>query len=263
MGKGYIHRDKHDKNYTCISNSVLFDERLTDTAAVLVSRILSIDDSKWDWSKEGLRIKVNMKEHAFNSAFKLLRELGYIVLKESRKANGQNSYEWHIYENPYMEEQPHDNQGVASQVQLSNNYISNKELNTDVLNINQSIDEGRLMEIEKNFRKQIEFEILEQRFASKSPVERKIMHELVDLAIDVLQSNTPTYRIGREEKPRVVVESCLKKLTCENIEQTADNVFRYENPIKNSESFMLTALYKSIFTMGTQSNAKVNAEIAG
>ena len=258
MCKGFIHRDKHDKNYTCISNSVLFDDNLTDTSTVLISRILSIDDRKWDWSKEGLRIKANLKEHAFNNAFKLLRKFGYIVLEEKRKPNGQNSYEWHIYESPYTDTPPLDNPPAANQRQLNNNHLNKKELNNNALNINQSTSDGL---IERNFKEQIEFDILENRCADKPSAERKILQDLVSLAVEVLQSNIPTYRIGREEKPRTVVESRLKKLTCEDMEHTAHNIYTYDKPIADPAAFMLTALYKATITTETQSNAKVNAEI--
>ena len=116
-------------------------------------------------------------------------------------------------------------------------------------------------EIAENFKNQIDFDVLERRFEDGSPVERRILGELTDLAIDVLQSKAQTYRIGREDKTRTVVESCLKKLTCENMEQTVHNIFSYDKEISDPFAFNLTALYKASLTCQTQSNAKVNSEI--
>jgi predicted transcriptional regulator len=258
---GKFYRNEHISNFSVYSNDILFDNSLTETAKCLMFVILSLADN-WNFSKEGLRAKCQMGRTAFNNALSNLEKYGYVKITKERGKNGEFAYSWEIHETPQANEQDviktnTEKTSADSEPLINTNQQNTNKTNTNISNINQSITSDT---IERNFKEQIEFEVLEKRFEDKPHGEKKILQNLVDLAVEVLQSNSVSFRIGREEKPKAVVESRLKKLTCEDIEHIVENIFNYANPIADPSAFMLTALYKASFTTEAQSNAKANSE---
>lgn len=109
----HIERDGHHSNYTCISNSVLRDERLSFEVMAFMVKILSLPDD-WSFSVKGIAKISKVGERTVYRYFKELEECGYLSkerIKDERGCFVDTSY--FFRENPLAindisEQKPHD-----------------------------------------------------------------------------------------------------------------------------------------------------------
>ena len=97
-----IFRVKKDKNYTCMSNHHLTNNKLSLNARGLFSYILYLPDS-YKITIEGLHYSLGVGKTTIRSCINELIETGYIVRRQTRGTNGRFcEYEYDIYENPEL-----------------------------------------------------------------------------------------------------------------------------------------------------------------
>lgn len=109
----HIERDGHHSNYTCISNAVLRDERLSFEVMAFMVKILSLPDD-WSFSVKGIAKVCKVGERTVYRYFKELEECGYLRkerIKDERGCFVDTSY--FFTENPLaindiMEQNPPD-----------------------------------------------------------------------------------------------------------------------------------------------------------
>lgn len=87
---------------------------------------------------------------------------------------------------------------------------------------------------------------------------RKIVDEMVMIISDVFCGTTPTVRVGRDNLPRGVVISRLRKLDSEHILYIVSEIEHNSAKIRNMKSFLITSLYNAPATM----ESTISAEFA-
>lgn len=100
-----IERDGHHSNYTCISNAVLRDERLSFEVMAFMVKILSLPDD-WSFSVKGIAKVCKVGERTVYRYFKELEECGYLRkerIKDERGCFVDTSY--FFTENPVAEKE--------------------------------------------------------------------------------------------------------------------------------------------------------------
>ena len=95
-----IVRSKRRETYTKIDNEIF--KNVEDLVAVgLLAYLLSLPDD-WIVYKTSIYPKFKQGRGAVDKAFKILKELGYLVGKNKRAETGKmNGYEWIVYETPF------------------------------------------------------------------------------------------------------------------------------------------------------------------
>lgn len=140
-------RVEKNKNFTCMSNVHLRDNRLTLKAKGLLSLILSLPDD-WTYSVAGLTSIVPEGERAIEHALKELKVNGYVSINKKTPAqtdSGRYEYEYIIREIPDQKQDPQNStlettplkqhvrkQGVENNTLETWPYINNVKPNTDV-----------------------------------------------------------------------------------------------------------------------------------
>ena len=82
-----IERDGHHSNYTCISNAVLRDERLSFEVMAFMVKILSLPDD-WSFSVKGIAKICKVGERTVYRYFKELEECGYLRKERIKDERG-------------------------------------------------------------------------------------------------------------------------------------------------------------------------------
>jgi hypothetical protein len=72
---------------------------------------------------------------------------------------------------------------------------------------------------------------------------------VISLGADVLCSNSPTMRIGKQDLPKEMVVQRLLSLDFTHIEYVFESMERSETPIRNMRAYLLTALYNAPTTI--------------
>ncbi len=83
----HIERDGHHSNYTCISNAVLRDERLSFEVMAFMVKILSLPDD-WSFSVKGIAKVCKVGERTVYRYFKELEECGYLRKERIKDERG-------------------------------------------------------------------------------------------------------------------------------------------------------------------------------
>ena len=99
-------RVQKNKNFTVMSNTHLFDKKLSLKAAGLLSKILALPDN-WNYSIKGLCAICKESETAVKSALNELRDNRYVIVERidpSSETGGRIQYEYFVYEQPQGEE---------------------------------------------------------------------------------------------------------------------------------------------------------------
>lgn len=100
-----VFRINKTKDFTIMSNHHLKNRNLTLKAKGLMSLMLSLPDD-WDYSMKGLVSICQENGTAVKTALKELKDNGYLKITGHREESGKFTYEYNIYENPYIENQP-------------------------------------------------------------------------------------------------------------------------------------------------------------
>lgn len=89
----------HVSNYTCISNKLLKDVRLSNKSIGLMAKILSLPED-WDFSYEGLASICKDGIGSIGSSIKELKKYGYIKITPFYQNGRIIDWMYDVYENP-------------------------------------------------------------------------------------------------------------------------------------------------------------------
>lgn len=109
-------------------------------------------------------------------------------------------------------------------------------------NTNLSIDYD---EVENEIKFQIEYDVLAERDYGG------VLDEIVRLMTDTYCYASDIVRINKQLIPIQTVRKRLSMVTAEHIEYVISSLEKNKSIIKNMRAYLLTALYNSIDTMGT------------
>ncbi len=84
----------------------------------------------------------------------------------------------------------------------------------------------------------------------------------IDIMLDAICSSAKTIRIAKEEMPTEVVKSRFLKLDSSHLEFVYDCINNNTTQVKNTKSYMLTALYNAPVTMDTYFTQLVNYHLS-
>lgn len=137
-----IHRTKHKKDYTVMSNYHFKDYGLSLKAKGLMSLMLSLPDD-WDFSLNGLISMCKDNKTSVLGAIEELKSYGYLEITNIPPHKGHNRYStvWEIHESPILRNSKCDSQNEKhkkrnskcdsqNQPQSNTNKSNTKELNT-------------------------------------------------------------------------------------------------------------------------------------
>ena len=104
-----------DKNFTCISNALIFDKNLSSDAKILMFQMLAVKADKWNVNDEGLCTLLGKGLKAMKRALAELIQHGYLfkyqVKDEQTKQFRHNRYDF--YESPMLN--PHFGKSVQNE----------------------------------------------------------------------------------------------------------------------------------------------------
>lgn len=173
-----ITRDAHQKNYTCVSNQVLRDERLSLEAKGFMAVVLSLPD-EWEFSVRGMASLCGvtktvvyriMAELESSGHIKRTREKGddgrflefkYTFFETPEPLSEKPYIEEPFLENPYMEEplpenpymekplsgiQPQSNTNISSIENIINTFFINRSDQSDEKEEFYEVDKGGVSE---------------------------------------------------------------------------------------------------------------------
>jgi hypothetical protein len=86
---------------------------------------------------------------------------------------------------------------------------------------------------------------------------------LVDIIADTICSSKPYIVIAGEKTPKIIVADRLLRLNCNHIEYVMDSLKKGTAKVRNIKSYMLTALYNSVSTIGHYYRAEANFDMNG
>ena len=96
-----IHRNEHTENFTVLSNALLRDERLSDSALRLLVFMMSCADD-WNFSIKGLSKQLKWPERKLMRLVNELKKAGYIEQRTQFDENGKfKPNSWHVYEDSH------------------------------------------------------------------------------------------------------------------------------------------------------------------
>ena len=93
--------------------------------------------------------------------------------------------------------------------------------------------------------------------------ERSRIDELVEIMVDACTSESRTLRIGKEDKPQVLVQSRFEKYDYSMMEYVLFCLSDNTTKVHNIKSYLLTTLYNAPLTMGNYYSAEVNHDMYG
>ena len=103
------------------------------------------------------------------------------------------------------------------------------------------------------FYKQLEIEIMRQRY----PMDGDVLSALVDILVDSVCSKRKTIRIAGDDKPINVVKSQFMKLNSSHVEYVMDSLKSNTTKIRNIKQYILATLYNAPLTMSSFYQAEV------
>ena len=139
-------------------------------------------------------------------------------------------------------------------VQGNNTNINNTKNNdTNPILSGTDVDNDERETYYRYFYKQLEIEIMRQRY----PMDGDVLSALVDILVDVVCSNRKTIRIAGDDKPINVVKSQFMKLNSSHVEYVMDSLKSNTTKIRNIKQYILATLYNAPLTMSSYYQAEV------
>ena len=222
-------------NYSMVSNVILRDPTISLRAKGLYSLIQSyITMDNFTLFKSFLERNCIEGERAFDSAWKELKEKGYLKQYKSRSGKGF-VYEYELLDVPEVEEK----QEVKEEKE--------KEVKQPITK------EGKLLE---NLKKQI-------TYSGFSREDLEQVDEILLLMSEILLSNAKSIKINQEEVKINDVKSRFAKLNYEHIQYVLDLINDSSGEIKFKRSYLITILYNAPTTMALYYTNCVNRHLYG
>lgn len=281
-----VFRVNKTNNYTIMSNHHLRNKELTLKAKGLLSQMLSLPDD-WDYTLEGLSRINKEKVDAIRTAVRELEQQGYIQRHQTRDENGRmSSNEYVIFEtpqnkppsleNPTTVKPPSDNPTTEkptseNPMQINTNILNKEEINIDLLKTNpiksyqkdtpkkdDGIGYDKILEYKNLIKENIEYDIL----AERSPRDKDMLDEIVDLITETVCSSKAEIVIAGDTFPTEIVKSKLLKLNSEHIDYVIDCIKVNTTNVRNIKKYILASLFNAPSTIDSYYTTKVNHDLA-
>ena len=143
----------------------------------------------------------------------------------------------------------------GSKQQSNNTNINNTNINnTNPILSGADVDNSDREAYQQYLYKQLEIEILMERY----PYEQDVIESIVNLMLDTICSKRKTIRIAGDDKPVNVVKSMFLKLDASHVEYVMDCLKANTTKVRNIKQYLLAALYNAPLTMSSYYQAEVN-----
>ena len=114
----------------------------------------------------------------------------------------------------------------------------------------------RWMEFRDVFKKNIDYEIMMQRYPDSIP-------EILEILVETACSGSKYFRINSSQIPAERVRERLLSLNSMHVEYVLDAMRDNSSDVKNIRAFLLSALYNASKTINSYYQAKVNHDLYG
>ena len=201
-------------------------------------------------------------------AVRLLRELEkYGMVEKVARGQGKPSLIYvknfsTLWSKQQFKDGQNDNSRVVertilegSKQQSNNTNINNTNINnTNPILSGADVDNSDREAYQQYLYKQLEIEILMERY----PYEQDVIESIVNLMLDTICSKRKTIRIAGDDKPVNVVKSMFLKLDASHVEYVIDCLKQNTTKVRNIKQYLLAALYNAPLTMSSYYQAEVN-----
>lgn len=127
-----IKRDAHKSKYTCISNGIILDRRLSLAARGLMAAALSLPDN-WDFSVNGIAALLGINKSTALKYLHELESLGYLRIKPQTTENGKFSTKQFCFiEVPDTENAVAENSAAESAAAENSVTVNSPQLNNNI-----------------------------------------------------------------------------------------------------------------------------------
>ena len=157
------------------------------------------------------------------------------------------------------------NQTDYNQNNVSENNPINLSIGTEYSGSHGGTDteRDRMMERITATRELIKDNIYYSDLITSHPYERARIDELVEIMVDACTSESRTLRIGKEDKPQVLVQSRFEKYDYSMMEYVLSCLSDNTTKVHNIKNYLLTTLYNAPLTMDNYYSAEVNHDMYG
>lgn len=135
------------------------------------------------------------------------------------------------------------------------NFRTNTENTTKNYNKNYPIISSG--EVRESFKEQVGYDAITIDY----PFKKGMLDELTELAVDVLASHKPTFRVNGEDKPSEDVKDRFRKLNMLHIIYVMESLSSMASQVRNIRAVMITAMYNAPVTMDSYYTTKVNHDM--
>lgn len=200
-----VKRDAHKNNYTCVSNRMLRDERLSLEAKGFMAVVLSLPDD-WEFSVRGMVALCGASKSAVYRVLLELENLGYAKRTREKGDNGQFLEYNHAFfetpeplsENPYMEvpvlEKPYMEEPVPENPYMEKPFSGNEpQSNTNIPSIEKIINTVLINQSERTDGEKEFFEF------GKGGISAESGQGIID--VEYRENGAPAEAPHTEEKP--------------------------------------------------------------
>lgn len=262
-GGGKFRKKKY--SFSMVSNHAIRNESLSLRAKGLYSLIQSyVTIDGFVLYKGFLQAKCVEGSRAFDSAWKELKDRGYLIQYKLKDENNRYCYEYDLLDEPYPQnvgvenfDKPHQHfAGIQSEdvqiesvqsVGLYNNTLMNNIISNNTLS-NQIISERDVM-------RQIEY-IPEMK--------DDFTENLVVLMVDVLNlPDDAIVRVNQSNQQAKIVKERFRKIRSKHIEYVKLVFAEFTGEINDLRSYLITTLYNAVSTCDIYFSQRVKHDLYG
>lgn len=238
-----------------ISNSIIRDETISLKAKGLYALIQSyITLDSFVLYKDFLVTKCKEGKAAFDSAWKELKETGYL---KQYKMNSENGfyYEYELLDSPDIDfpdvgNPEMESPGMGSPEVGNGGYINNT-IHNNTLNNNTN----QIISID---------DVMDQIGAETFETNKAQVKEIATLITDVMNApDNSTVRIARNNIPSPDVKRRFHQLNQFHVEYVLDSLRQTDTKISNMKNYLITTLYNAPTTMNSYYQNKMNSYSGG
>ena len=248
-----VYRSSKTKNYTVISNYHLRDTRISNQAAGLLTKMLSLPDD-WIYTAWGLASICKESYNTIRSQIRELERAGYIVRRQTHGDNGKWSRMiYDVYEIPQdVTEEPEEPEEVETPEAPSAPPPREPEPDTPKL------DPDMLNYFRQEIRENIDYELLWREFDA----DPEIVTGYVELMAETCAAKSPIRVNGQEISPKEVQERFLS-LDMNHILYVMECLRDRTHGIRNIRAYTLAALYNAPVTIDQYYETLANRSKSG
>lgn len=257
-----ILKNKTQKNFTIISNSILRDKELSMRDRGVLCTICGLPDG-WDFSVAGLCSLVPDGKDAISASISRLEETGYMTRDKTRGARGRFTTEIEVFtERRAVSDLPSrkNRHGGTATVNPSECKTYNKKLNIkkdNVKSINLSgqdtgeyqVDgEKQISGYKELIAENIELDNLLEVASNHNEDEVKMVHQIYDVICDMVCFSREKVKIKQVSYPWNAVKAQYLKLRYEHVAGVLNKVVDKDKRIVNMPAYLNSMLYSASLT---------------